>query len=85
MSKRNYENNVYGVIQSLRAKGIVVNDTETTDTIKLRQDYEVQVPPKGIYVGTGRDIGHKTIGKIDFLSNYMGFTNFGWKDYTNKH
>lgn len=82
--KKQYEHNPYQLIQALRAKGIVVNDTESTETIRVSSTYDVQVSPKGIYVGMAREIGNKTRGKIDFLTNYLGFSDFGWGDYTKR-
>jgi len=76
---RGYENDVFGLIRQLRWKHIVVNDSHATETIDVNQNYTVEVAPKSIYVGLGKEIGNKTRGKLDFLKS-QGFTIFGWND-----
>jgi hypothetical protein len=74
-----YEDNIYQLIQQLRYKHLVVNDGPTTLTVEVSKNYSVQVAPKSVYVGSGKEIGNKTRGKLDFLKG-QGFTIFGWRD-----
>lgn len=73
-----YEDNPQRLIQQLRFKGIIINDGPTTLHIEIKKDHPIMVPPAGIFVGLGKDIGNKTRGKIDFLIKYMRYTCWGW-------
>ncbi len=76
---RGYERNPSELIRQLRWKHIIVNEGHQTETIDITQDYSVEVPPKSVYVGLGKDIGNKTRGKLDFLQS-LGFSIFGFGD-----
>jgi predicted glycosyltransferase len=77
---KGYENSVPRVILLLKKKGIVVNDNQHSVVVEVTKNYEVRVPPKSIYVGQGKEVGHGTLGKLDFMKNYQGYTVFGFSD-----
>ena len=76
---RNYEENPQELLRQLRWKNINVNDTHQTISIDISASYTVEIPPKTVYVGLGKEIGNKTRGKLDFLK-ILGISIFGWND-----
>ena len=74
-TSKGYERDLFKVLQSLRVKGIVINDGSSTLTINLSSDTDIKIPPKHIWIGLGKDVGNGTKGKLQFLTS-QGFSVF---------